>query len=40
MPHPERAFHWWQKPGWTKDENNQKYGDGKLIFESIINNLI
>ena len=40
MPHPERAFHWWQKPDWTKDGNNQKFGDGKLIFESIINNLI
>lgn len=40
MPHPERAFYWWQKPDWTKDSNNPKYGDGKMIFESIINNLI
>jgi phosphoribosylformylglycinamidine synthase len=40
MPHPERAFYWWQKPDWTKNNNSYRYGDGKLIFESIINNLI
>ena len=40
MPHPERAFYWWQQPDWTKHKKRSKYGDGKLIFESIINNLI
>ena len=40
MPHPERAFYCWQKPDWTKHNNSSKYGDGKLIFESIIDNLI
>lgn len=40
MPHPERAFYRWQQPDWTKKRERVKFGDGKLIFENIINNLI
>ena len=36
MPHPERAFYGWQLPDWTKTETLPKFGDGKLIFESIV----
>jgi phosphoribosylformylglycinamidine synthase len=39
MPHPERAMYWWQQPAWTLEHEIQRYGDGKLIFESIINKL-
>lgn len=39
MPHPERAFYWWQQPDWTSKQHMTQYGDGKLIFESIINSL-
>jgi phosphoribosylformylglycinamidine synthase I len=35
MPHPERAYYGWQQPNWTKRERVPKYGDGRLIFESI-----
>jgi len=35
MPHPERAYYGWQLPDWTRREHAQKYGDGRLIFESI-----
>lgn len=36
MPHPERAYYGWQQPDWTRKEKMPKYGDGKLIFESIV----
>ncbi len=36
MPHPERAFYWWQLPDWTDHEQLPEYGDGELIFESLI----
>jgi len=36
MPHPERAFFWWQQPDWTRQTLMPFYGDGKLIFESLI----
>jgi len=36
MPHPERAFYGWQFPDWTKTETAPAYGDGKQIFESMI----
>jgi phosphoribosylformylglycinamidine synthase I len=36
MPHPERAFYGWQLPDWTKTENMPKYGDGRLVFESMV----
>jgi phosphoribosylformylglycinamidine synthase subunit PurQ / glutaminase len=39
MPHPERAFYWWQQPDWTRWERTAEYGDGKLIFESLIGHL-
>jgi phosphoribosylformylglycinamidine synthase len=39
MPHPERAFYWWQQPDWTRQTQMAQYGDGKLIFESLIEHL-
>ena len=36
MPHPERAFYWWQQPNWTRQGFMPQHGDGKIIFESII----
>ncbi len=36
MPHPERAFYGWQLPDWTKMQSPLKFGDGKLIFESVM----
>jgi len=36
MPHPERAFYWWQQPDWTRQKQMPQYGDGKLIFESLV----
>jgi phosphoribosylformylglycinamidine synthase I len=39
MPHPERSFYWWQQPDWTGRERMPQYGDGKLIFESLVSYL-
>jgi len=39
MPHPERALYWWQQPNWTRQNQMLQYGDGKLIFQSIIDKL-
>jgi phosphoribosylformylglycinamidine synthase len=39
MPHPERAMFWWQQPYWTRQQQMFQYGDGKLIFQSIIDKL-
>ncbi len=36
MPHPERAFFGWQLPDWTDSKEPPEYGDGKFIFESVI----
>jgi phosphoribosylformylglycinamidine synthase len=36
MPHPERAYYGWQLPEWTKQERVPGKGDGKAIFESMI----
>lgn len=36
MPHPERAYYGWQLPDWTRIGKPPKYGDGRLIFESIV----
>lgn len=36
MPHPERAFFGWQLPDWTRLGEPPKYGDGKLILESML----
>jgi phosphoribosylformylglycinamidine (FGAM) synthase-like amidotransferase family enzyme len=39
MPHPERAFYWWQHADWTRRRKMPEHGDGKLIFESLIGHL-
>jgi phosphoribosylformylglycinamidine synthase I len=39
MPHPERAFYWWQQPDWTRQKQMPQHGDGKLIFESLVSYL-
>jgi phosphoribosylformylglycinamidine synthase I len=39
MPHPERAFYWWQQPDWTRQKQMLQYSDGKLIFESLVSYL-
>ena len=39
MPHPERAYYGWQLPDWTRREKMPKYGDGKLIFQSMVEHL-
>ena len=39
MPHPERAFYWWQQPDWTGQAQLAQYGDGKLVFQSLVENL-
>jgi phosphoribosylformylglycinamidine synthase len=36
MPHPERAFYWWQLPDWTRQKMIPLHGDGRLIFESMV----
>jgi phosphoribosylformylglycinamidine synthase len=36
MPHPERAFYGWQHPDWTSRLGLEEYGDGRLIFESML----
>jgi phosphoribosylformylglycinamidine synthase I len=36
MPHPERAFYWWQQPDWTRQPHTSEYGDGKMVFESLV----
>jgi phosphoribosylformylglycinamidine synthase subunit PurQ / glutaminase len=40
MPHPERSVYWWQQPDWTSQQNLPQYGDGKLVFESVLSYLI
>ncbi len=40
MPHPERAMHLWQQPDWTRQQSMTEFGDGKLVFESLIYNLV
>jgi hypothetical protein len=32
-------MYWWQEPDWTSKQHMTQYGDGKLIFESIISSL-
>ncbi len=34
MPHPERAFHWYQHPDWTRKK--REVGDGYYIFKSLL----
>ena len=39
MPHPERALYWWQQPDWTRHTQMAQYGDGKLIFQRLVEHL-
>jgi phosphoribosylformylglycinamidine synthase I len=39
MPHPERAFYWWQQPNWTSQQTMPQYGDGKLVFDGLLDHL-
>ena len=39
MPHPERAYHGLHLPDWTAKDKVPEYGDGRLIFESMVNHL-
>ena len=36
MPHPERSFYKIQHPDWTKKGLNNTFGDGKSVFESVL----
>lgn len=36
MPHPERAYFGWQLPHWTRKEVLPAFGDGRLIFDSVL----
>ncbi len=36
MPHPERAYFGWQLPNWTSRSKIPRFGDGSLIFESVL----
>ncbi len=36
MPHPERAYYGLHLPNWTSKEELPKYADGRLIFESVV----
>jgi phosphoribosylformylglycinamidine synthase len=39
MPHPERAYYGWQQSDWTRKDSIEKYGSGRLIFESVIEHI-
>ena len=36
MPHPERTFYKHQHPDWTKTGLNNNLGDGRAVFESVL----
>ncbi len=36
MPHPERAYYGWQLLDWTRMRMPESYGDGEIIFESMV----
>jgi len=36
MPHPERAFYWWQQPNWARNGPEPEFIDGKRILEGIV----
>lgn len=38
MPHPERVFHRYQHPDWTRDTRHtpDSAGDGRAVFESVL----
>jgi phosphoribosylformylglycinamidine synthase I len=37
MPHPERSFYKFQHPNWINNNLKNDYGDGRAIFESVLN---
>jgi len=37
MPHPERSFYKFQHPNWINNNLKNNYGDGRAIFESVLN---
>lgn len=39
MPHPERVFHGWQHPDWTRGRSPESDGDGHAVFESVIDHV-
>ena len=36
MPHPERVFYRHQHPNWTKEGLKDNVGDGRAVFESVV----
>ncbi|KAA0005660.1 MAG: phosphoribosylformylglycinamidine synthase subunit PurQ [Thermoplasmata archaeon] len=36
MPHPERVFYRFQHPDWTRSEFSNNVGDGRAVFESVL----
>jgi phosphoribosylformylglycinamidine synthase len=36
MPHPERSFHRYLHPDWTRSSVGEESGDGRVIFESVL----
>lgn len=36
MPHPERTFYKYQHPNWTQNKLGNDVGDGRAIFESVL----
>ena len=36
MPHPERSYYKHQHPDWTINKLNSNLGDGKAVFESVL----
>ncbi|MBU4190566.1 MAG: phosphoribosylformylglycinamidine synthase subunit PurQ [Candidatus Thermoplasmatota archaeon] len=36
MPHPERVFYRYQHPDWTRTNLKNLDGDGKIVFESVL----
>jgi phosphoribosylformylglycinamidine synthase subunit PurQ / glutaminase len=36
MPHPERTFFGYQHPDWTVQGSAEKNGDGRAVFESVL----
>ena len=39
MPHPERVWHRYTHPDWTRDTENE-IGDGRMIFESVLEHVM
>jgi phosphoribosylformylglycinamidine synthase len=37
MPHPERAFYAWHHFDYPSEGKESEYGDGKVVFESMVN---